>query len=165
MKKIVILSSRTGQALKMLSYHYPIHAAVCAKEKPSCSLLLPTPQTEEDWKLLAQECDDCLVISLGFMKVIPPVFFESVYTLNVHPGKLPEFKGKDPHLQALRAGVEYTAVTIHEVVKELDSGKVLVEIPVRITDEEREVPSLLDSRLRRIAVLALRALLEGIAPL
>jgi folate-dependent phosphoribosylglycinamide formyltransferase PurN len=102
-----------------------------------------------------------VAISLGFMLHIPKEFFEQTLTLNVHPGKLPTFKGKDPHLQALKAGVEWTAVTIHKVVEELDSGEILVEVPVRINKNDTAIS--LEERLRFVAVYATASLLYGVS--
>lgn len=158
--KVLVLSSRTGRALHMLNDIYPIHAAVSATNVPRGILAIETPRTKEQWeKILSMYFD--VVISLGFMKHIPRTIFENVPTLNVHPGKLPDFKGRDPHIQALRAKVDYTAVTIHKVIEELDSGEVVVEVPVRISSLDYPAQSFED-RLRHIAVLATAAFLYGL---
>ncbi len=156
--KILVLSSRTGAALTMLNNLYPIHTAV-TNHKPPCGVVwLPTPKTDREW-LALQSLNFELAISLGFMHHIPKLFFEHTPTINVHPGKLPIFKGRDPHIQALKAEAEWTAVTIHKVTEEIDCGEILVEVPVRIT--KMESIQKLEERLRTVAVFALASLLYG----
>jgi folate-dependent phosphoribosylglycinamide formyltransferase PurN len=157
--KVLVLSSRTGKALRMLNELYPIHAAAASANVPRGVLSYPVPVTVTQWeKLLGRNFD--LVVSLGFMKHIPKEFFRFVPTVNVHPGKLPDFKGRDPHMQALKARADWTAVTIHRVEEELDSGEILVEVPVRITQMDYRVADF-EERLRKIAVYATAAFLNG----
>jgi len=163
MRPIIVFSSRTGQALRMLAWRIPVSAAISSGFFPPAVERLDRPENSNDWASLAARCRGAFVISLGFMYKIPALFFEHVETVNVHPGKLPEFKGKDPHLQALKARVEYTAVSIHRVTEEIDGGEVLVSVPVRISPRDYFDPKLLDNRLRTVAVSALCALIEGIA--
>jgi folate-dependent phosphoribosylglycinamide formyltransferase PurN len=156
--KILVLSSRTGKALTLLHALYPVHSAVFKGEVPEGVCHFPSPYYDEDWLALRNMNFD-VVISLGFMKHISRILFGYTPTINVHPGKLPIFKGKDPHLQALKARVTQTAVTIHEVSEEIDSGKILVEVPVRIY--QADTPERLEQRLRLTAVYAVISLLHG----
>ncbi len=156
--KVLVLSSRTGQALHWLHSLYPIHTVVSNSQPPTGLGWLPIPETEDEWKLLRALNFD-VAISLGFMRHIPSVFFKHTLTINVHPGKLPCFKGKDPHLQALNAGAKQTAVTIHKVTEEIDCGEILVEVPVLISATDN--PESLDSRLRYVSVYATAAFLHG----
>ena len=158
--KVLVLSSRTGKALRMLNELYPIHTAAAASNVTRGILPLQVPKTDRQWKELLDKNYD-VVLSLGFMKHIPKVLFENVLTLNVHPGKLPIFKGKDPHIQALKAGADCTAVTIHKVTEEFDSGEIIVEVPVRITSLDWR-PERFEDRLRTIAVYATASLLYGL---
>jgi len=158
--KVLVLSSRTGKSLEMLHELYRVHSAVCSAKAPWGVVRLNTPRTEEQWEALNAMRFD-IAVSLGFMSHIPAAFFRRTQTINVHPGKLPLFKGKDPQLQALKAGVEWTAVTVHRVVEEIDSGKILVEVPVRITNIDHHLPEFED-RLRTIAVYTVAALLHAL---
>jgi phosphoribosylglycinamide formyltransferase 1 len=52
--------------------------------------------------------------------------------LNVHPSLLPLFKGLRTHERALEAGVAIHGCTVHEVVPELDSGRILGQAAVPV---------------------------------
>lgn len=156
--RVLVLSSRTGKALKLLHALYPVHTAVSLHAPPPGVAWILYPK--QNWSWLREQNFD-IVISLGFMSHIPNLLFEHIPTFNVHPGKLPAFKGKDPHIQALKAGVEWTAVTIHKVTEEIDCGDILMEVPVRIN--KNDTPTSLEERLRLVAVYATASLLYGIS--
>ncbi len=52
--------------------------------------------------------------------------------LNIHPSLLPLFKGLHTHERALQAGVAIHGCTVHEVVPELDSGRILGQAAVPV---------------------------------
>src|SRR5699024_5104797 len=52
--------------------------------------------------------------------------------LNIHPSLLPLFKGLDTHARALEAGVAIHGCTVHEVVPELDAGRILGQAAVPV---------------------------------
>lgn len=49
--------------------------------------------------------------------------------INVHPSLLPALRGPDPAFRAIQRGLSQTAITIHEVAKELDAGRILHQEP------------------------------------
>ncbi len=52
--------------------------------------------------------------------------------LNVHSGRLPDYRGMMPTFWALLDGADEVIVTVHEMVEHLDAGRVLGEFPVAI---------------------------------
>lgn len=54
------------------------------------------------------------------------------HVLNVHNGRLPEYRGMMPTFWALLAGEDHVVVTVHEMAERLDAGGVLAEFPVRV---------------------------------
>lgn len=56
--------------------------------------------------------------------------------LNVHNGRLPDYRGMMPTFWALRRGEEAVTVTLHEMAAKLDAGGVLAEFPVPVRDED-----------------------------
>jgi methionyl-tRNA formyltransferase len=50
-----------------------------------------------------------------------------IAAINIHRGKLPEYAGAEPIKRSLENGEKYITLTVHEMTKEVDSGKVLVE--------------------------------------
>jgi methionyl-tRNA formyltransferase len=52
--------------------------------------------------------------------------------LNVHSGKLPEYRGMMPTFWALYNGDEQIVVTVHEMAEKVDAGAVVAEFPLRV---------------------------------
>lgn len=73
----------------------------------------------------------------GYLRIVPPLVCDLYNIYNLHPGlitKYPELKGKDPQEKAFNKKLEVSGVVIHEVVPEVDSGKILLEKEVSIKD-------------------------------
>jgi methionyl-tRNA formyltransferase len=54
------------------------------------------------------------------------------YVLNVHSGKLPQYRGMMPTFWALHNGDARVVVTLHEMVERLDAGRVIAEFPMDV---------------------------------
>ena len=79
--------------------------------------------------------------------------------INIHPSKLPKYRGADPIFWQLREGESETGVTLHDVTEKLDSGDILKFEKIRYPPGARldEIQSvLLDG-----AICALQQLLEN----
>jgi len=79
-----------------------------------------------------------LVVLAGFMRILSGRFINTYENrvLNIHPALLPSFKGKDAIKDAFRSGVKVTGVTVHFVEHELDSGPVILQRSVPISEED-----------------------------
>jgi phosphoribosylglycinamide formyltransferase 1 len=75
-----------------------------------------------------------LVACAGYLRIMTERLVESWAgrMLNVHPSLLPLFKGLQTHRRALEAGVAIHGCTVHEVVPELDSGRILGQAAVPV---------------------------------
>ena len=75
-----------------------------------------------------------LVACAGYLRIMTDRLVESWAgrMLNVHPSLLPLFKGLRTHERALQAGVAIHGCTVHEVVPELDSGRILGQAAVPV---------------------------------
>jgi methionyl-tRNA formyltransferase len=58
------------------------------------------------------------------------------HVVNVHSGKLPEYRGMMPTFWALADGAESVTVTVHEMVERLDAGPILGELTVPVEARE-----------------------------
>jgi methionyl-tRNA formyltransferase len=58
------------------------------------------------------------------------------HVLNVHCGKLPQYRGMMPTFWALHHGEREVTVTVHEMAEQLDSGVVLAEYPVPVEPQD-----------------------------
>ncbi|BAU14614.1 phosphoribosylglycinamide formyltransferase [Leptolyngbya sp. NIES-3755] len=78
------------------------------------------------------------VIMAGWMRIVTPVLIEAFRDriLNIHPSLLPSFKGNRAVEQALQAGVKLTGCTVHLVVPEVDSGKIIIQAAVPVMEDD-----------------------------
>ncbi|WP_299312414.1 formyltransferase family protein [uncultured Aquimarina sp.] len=79
-----------------------------------------------------------LVLVCGFSIKIPKEILAvpKYGFLNVHFGKLPENRGADPLFWSISQGKKQTAITIHQMDENWDTGKILLEQPVPIIPGE-----------------------------
>ena len=80
------------------------------------------------------------VILAGYMRLIGPTLLEAYggRIINIHPSLLPSFPGKDAVGQALEAGVKVTGVTIHYVDAGMDTGPIIAQEAVVVSEGIRE---------------------------
>jgi phosphoribosylglycinamide formyltransferase 1 len=82
---------------------------------------------ERDLDALLVQRNIQLVALAGFMRVLTPFFVRSWKNriVNIHPSLLPKYPGVNTHARALEAGDAEHGCTVHIVVEEVDSGKIL----------------------------------------
>ena len=75
-----------------------------------------------------------LVLVCGFsLKIAKKTLSIPTYGfLNIHFGKLPENRGPDPLFQSIKKGEKQTAITIHQMDEDWDTGDIVLEQPVPI---------------------------------
>ena len=54
--------------------------------------------------------------------------------LNIHPSILPSIKGLNTHQRILEKDIKTHGATVHTVTSELDSGKILGQVTINISD-------------------------------
>ncbi|MFD2563997.1 methionyl-tRNA formyltransferase [Aquimarina rubra] len=79
-----------------------------------------------------------LVLVCGFSIKIPKevLTIPTYGFLNVHFGKLPENRGPDPLFWSIKQGQKQTAITIHQMDTDWDTGKILIEQPIPLIPGE-----------------------------
>lgn len=76
-----------------------------------------------------------LVALAGYMKIFPESVLKIMgKVVNIHPSLLPSFKGRDAIKQAFLSGVKVSGITIHYVDSGIDTGKIITQYPVFITN-------------------------------
>ncbi|MFB3819492.1 MAG: formyltransferase family protein [Candidatus Methylomirabilales bacterium] len=85
--------------------------------------------------LIASLAPDCVVIS-SYNRILPPAVLARCPVVNVHYAPLPRYRGRANVNWAIINGEPCAAITIHQVVPELDAGPILFQqlIPVRAED-------------------------------
>ena len=81
-----------------------------------------------------------LVCLAGFMRIISPYFIKEYKNkiLNIHPAILPAFPGLDAQKQAIEFGSKFSGCTVHFVDEGVDSGPIIIQEIVKISDKDTE---------------------------
>lgn len=76
----------------------------------------------------------------GFMRWLDTATVQtwSGRIFNIHPSLLPAFAGLNAVGQALAHGVQWTGVTVHLVDEGQDSGPIVAQVPVEVTEGDTE---------------------------
>ncbi|MEA2029513.1 MAG: formyltransferase family protein, partial [Campylobacterota bacterium] len=68
-----------------------------------------------------------LTILAGFMRVVTPIFTDSIKSINLHPSLLPKYKGLHAIERSYESGDKEAGVSVHWVNSELDGGEVILQ--------------------------------------
>jgi phosphoribosylglycinamide formyltransferase-1 len=79
-----------------------------------------------------------LVVSAGFMRILPEAITTRFKIINSHPALLPLFPGAHAVRDALAAGVSETGTSIHWVDAGVDTGEVIAQERVEILKGDTE---------------------------
>ncbi len=140
-----------------------VHACQVIADLPGTVLDTVIPNSPEaDWDLRLSECvaeqwPDTRIVRSGDWRELEPgrcgLVFSVLYDkiigrelidctdtiINIHPGRLPEYRGARPVNWALRNGERLHGITIHRIDPGIDSGPVLAEAAFSIWPEIDEV--------------------------
>ena len=158
MKRIVILASGSGTLAQAIfdadfsDVEAEVVALIC--DKPGAqvlaraearhleSYLIPMLANRNEWNgeleaLLAALRPD-LVVSAGFMRILPEAITTRFRIINSHPALLPLFPGAHAVRDALAAGVNETGTSIHWVDAGVDTGEVIAQEKIEILAGDTE---------------------------
>lgn len=78
------------------------------------------------------------IFLMGYMRLLSADFLKSWKgtIVNLHPSLLPAYKGKDAVARAFHAKEKVIGVSLHEVVEEVDSGRILKQMPLPVTSSD-----------------------------
>ena len=81
-----------------------------------------------------------LIVLAGYMRMLSEDFISAYENkiLNIHPALLPSFKGAHGIKDAFEYGAKITGVTVHFVTKDMDSGPIILQSPVKVTEDDTE---------------------------
>ena len=84
--------------------------------------------------------DPALVVSAGFMRILGPGFLDRFggRVINTHPALLPAFPGSHAVRDALAHGVKVTGCTVHVVDAGVDTGPIIAQRAVQVSDDDDE---------------------------
>lgn len=158
MKRIVVLASGSGSlAAEIFSADFSkvdgeVVALIC--DKPDApvlqraeaahieSYLIPMMEDRSIWnselEALIAALRPTLVVSAGFMRILPEAITTRFKIINSHPALLPAFPGAHAVRDALAAGVSETGTTIHWVDAGVDTGEVIAQEKLEVLDGDTE---------------------------
>jgi phosphoribosylglycinamide formyltransferase-1 len=97
-------------------------------------------QYEEEILQRLRDLEIDLVVMAGYMRLITQVLVKPWYgrLINIHPSLLPAFPGLNAVKQALDYGVKITGVTVHYVDGGMDTGPIIAQQSLAITENDTE---------------------------
>jgi len=106
-----------------------------------------------------------IVCNAGFMRLHSAAFVREWRgrQINIHPSLLPSFRGLNPQLQALKAGVRVSGCTVHFVSEEMDAGPIIAQaaVPVMLSDKEESLSARILQAEHTLYPLALNFVASG----
>jgi phosphoribosylglycinamide formyltransferase-1 len=102
------------------------------------------------------------ILLAGYMRILPTELIDEypLGVINVHPSMLPAFQGKDAILQAWKAGVKTTGVTIHFVNDKLDQGVIIAQQEVKVPGSIEELEAEIHKVEHKLYVDTVKSLVE-----
>ncbi|AEV39807.1 Methionyl-tRNA formyltransferase-like protein (plasmid) [Pseudovibrio sp. FO-BEG1] len=103
-----------------------------------CPILHTTDVSAPQTLDFIESCQPDITLTVHLGQILNAAFYERFAgkTYNIHPGKLPIYKGPDPVFHAIMENEQAFTVSLHESIQRIDAGKVLAEttvVPVRRT--------------------------------
>jgi len=101
-------------------------------------------KNREDYDKKIVEClkekDVDLVVLAGYMRIISHYFIKMYKNriMNIHPALLPSFPGLRAQKQAVEYGVKVSGCTVHFVDEGVDSGPIILQKVVEVSDDDTE---------------------------
>lgn len=102
-----------------------------------------------------------LILLIGYMRILSPLFVNKYTIYNVHPSLLPKYAGGmdlNVHKTVIINKEKESGCTVHLVTPELDAGKILVQKSCQIDDNE--TPESLKTKVQYLEGLALVEAIE-----
>jgi methionyl-tRNA formyltransferase len=104
-------------------------------------------------------------ICVGFMEIIEPDIFilPKSGILNLHCGKLPEYRGRAPISRTLMDNRKNLVLTVHKMDKKVDAGDICTEvkIPITVKDDVNSLYQKCSKKSSGAIVKALKGIKKG----
>jgi phosphoribosylglycinamide formyltransferase 1 len=179
--RLVVLASGTGSLLNSLLDaavgDYPARVVAVGVDRdcraveiaaaaglPTFTVRLADHQDRAGWDAAVTEATTAHrpepVVSAGFMKILGPQFLSRFLgrVVNTHPALLPAFPGAHAVPATLAYGVKVTGCTVHLVDAGMDTGPILAQEAVAVSEGDTE-----QSLHERIKVVERRLLVDVLA--
>ncbi len=150
MKRIIVLASGSGtlaqaifdahfdgaEVIALISDRTDAPVLQRAESKRIESYCIPMTSDRNNWNIelenLLGALRPDLVVSAGFMRILPESITTRFRIINSHPALLPLYPGAHAVRDALAAGAKETGATIHWVDAGVDTGPIIAQERVEI---------------------------------
>lgn len=106
-----------------------------------------------------------LVCLAGFMRILSTKFIDHWYNriVNIHPSKLPAFKGLNVHQRVIDSGEKITGCTVHFVRNDMDTGPIICQsiISVYGNDDKNTLAARVLKKEHKIYPQAIEMIAQG----
>ena len=107
----------------------------CIKKNINVSTPVNFKKTEELQKLNKMNCDVIVVAAYGIILPKEVLNIPKYGAINIHASLLPFWRGAAPIQRALLAGDKKTGITIMQMEEKLDSGNIILQKEIDISEE------------------------------
>ena len=159
-KVAVVISDRTDAPGLERARALGVETLVIARQKDE-------PREGHDMRVAAalRERAVSLVCLAGYMRLLSSLFIREFRgrIMNIHPALLPAFPGLHAQRQAVEHGVRWSGATVHFVDEGLDSGPIILQaaVPVSQDDTEESLSGRILVEEHRIYPEAVRLFFQG----
>lgn len=88
-------------------------------------------------KEIFKEFQPVYLVSINYRYIIPKeIFSMPKYAVNIHGSLLPKYRGRTPHVWSIINGEKFSGVTCHLMEQIVDSGDIIKQKIVPITEED-----------------------------
>ena len=131
--EILISNNENAGCLKR-AYRENIQTLICKRSNYSSN-----EEFENEIINALKENEIELIVMAGWMKIVTNSFVDNFKNkiINIHPSILPSYKGKTPIKDSLESGSLITGCSVHYVIPEVDSGRIIIQgaIPIKKEDD------------------------------
>ena len=143
---------------RMIQYGFNVVALVSQPDRPvgRKHVIMPTPTKEVATKYnipvyqpekirrdyeFVRELNPDLIITLAYGQILPEGLLNipSYGCLNLHGSLLPKYRGAAPIQYALINNEEYTGMSLMEMTKDMDAGRIYATQSIKINEEDNDV--------------------------
>jgi len=103
---------------------FPLFKKICAENK----IKLEKIDSKEDKNVEIPECDYIIEVSWRYFIPKEISLKAKKKSFGIHRGKLPDYAGSEPIKQALLKNENYIILSVHDLLADIDMGKVINEI-------------------------------------
>lgn len=95
------------------------------------------PRNGKAHSFFANKCVD-LIVSVNYLFIIEKDIIElpTLFAFNIHGSLLPKYRGRTPHVWSIINNEKHTGITAHKIDEGCDTGDIIEQIKIEITDTD-----------------------------